>query len=42
MPYKLFTADKSTFLQNIGTLNTDTIEKITDGICRLSKSEINK
>jgi mRNA interferase MazF len=41
-PNKLFTADKSTFLQNIGSLNTDTMEKITDAICRLFKSEISK
>ena len=39
-PNKLFTADKSTFLQNIGVLNTDTMEKITDEICRLFKPRI--
>lgn len=41
-PNKLFTADKSTFLRNIGTLNTDTIEKVTDRICRLFKYDIDK
>jgi mRNA interferase MazF len=39
-PNKLFTADKLTFLQNIGILNPVKMEEITDTICSIIRLRI--